>query len=345
MAIEPYLHHLRHLRGISRIHVSAGHEAHSDQAVDAVLTLQTSAGKFQLAAMEYKSHLSHHAADHVIAARRRRPQHPLLILAPHVGAPLGARLAEAGLNYLDRHGNCHIAVGSLLIHVEGQKGAPQHGADKGLRSAGYQVLFAYLADPTLLDAPLRDVAELAGVSRQPVSDMRQRLMAEEYVVSTSKGPRWLERRRDDALSLWLHGYETSVRPSLVWGTYRTQKADPDVLEKQLEETFKATEVSEHRWGGSTAGYRLTRYYRGERTTVHVHSTPTDLVRRLRALPDPDGNFVLMKAFGTINWEAPDKTVHPLLVYSEMLQERSERAREAAQELFEQHIRPAWESGR
>ena len=345
MALEPYLHRLRHLRGISKVHVGAGAESRPEESIDAVLTLHTTAGKIRLAVLEYKSHLGHHAADHVIAARRQRPQHPLLILAPYVGAPLGARLAEAGLSYLDRNGNCHIAVGSLLIHVEGQKGPPQHGADKGLRSAGYQVLFAYLADPTLLDAPLRDVAELAGVSRQPVSDMRQRLLAEEYVVTTSKGPRWLERRKDDALGLWLHGYETAVRPSLLWGTYRTQKADPDVLEKQIEQTFKAMKISEHRWGGSAAGFRLTRYYRGQRTTVHVHATPPDLAKRLRALPDPTGNLVIMDAFGTINWQAPDDTVHPLLVYSEMLQERDERAREAAQELFEQHIRPGWESAR
>jgi hypothetical protein len=49
----------------------------------------------------------------------------------------------------------------------------------------------------------------------------------------------------------------------------------------------------------------------------------------------------MNVFGEINWQAGQEIVHPLLVYSEMLRERSERANEAARELFERHIQPLW----
>lgn len=125
-------------------------------------------------------------------------------------------------------------------------------------------------------------------------------------------------------------------------TYRTLKTDPDELEKRIASTFPSAGISEFRWGGCTAGFRLTKHFRGDRTTVHVHSTPGDLRQPLRALADPAGNLVLMKAFGAINWHAGQETVHPLLVYSEMLREGSERAREAAQEVFDEFIRPGWE---
>ena len=338
--VEPYLQRLRHLAGIIDVHAERPTGPDGDRGIDALLSLDTSAGPVRLAAVEYRSHLSHQVVDQFLAARHSAADHPILVLAPHIGAPLGAKLASAGLNYLDRQGNCHIAVGSLLLHVEGQKGPPHHGADKGVRSAGYQVLFAYLADPRLIDAPVREVAEQAGVSRQPVSDMRRRLLADEFVLKTSKGILW--HRKQDALNLWLHGYETMVRPSLMWGAYRTAKPDPEELERELAALFDET-GSELRWGGTAAGYRLTKYYRGERTTVHVRAMPPDLPRRLRALPDPGGNLVVMDAFGTLNWHPGPETVHPLLVYSEMLQGRDDRAREAAQELFEQHIRPTWEA--
>jgi hypothetical protein len=232
-------------------------------------------------------------------------------------------------------------MGLLHIHVEGRTAPSQPTIDKAIRSAGYQVLFAYLAKPALIDRTLRDVADECAASRQAVSDMKKRLLESEYVVETKSGVRWINRRRDDALSLWLGGYESTVRPSLIWGNYRVADSTPAELEKRIESTFARVGIDELRWGGSAAGFRLTGHFRGERTVVHVHATPGDIRNQLRALSDPRGNLILMNAFGTINWER-EATVHPLLVYSEMLAEGNERAREAAREVFERHVQPIWE---
>lgn len=337
--LEPYLDHLKNLRGIHGFRLSASPHRPADNRHDAKLTLRTDAGTLALLAVEFKSHLSHGIIDHLVA-RARQAAEPVLILAPHIGAGIGTKLAEAGINYLDRHGNCHLALGTLYLHVEGRTGSPQPTSEKGLRSPGYQVLFAYLAEPALLDAPIRTVAEAAGVSRKPPSEVRQRLIDDAYVIETASGCRWLQHRKDDALNLWLRGYEASVRPSLVWGTYRT-KENPDELEKRITTSFPTLGIPDFRWGGTTAGFRLSKHYRGPRTTVHVHSTPGDLRNRLRAVTDPHGNLVVMDAFGSLNWRPETETVHPLLVYSEMLREGDERAREAAEELFEEVIRPTW----
>jgi hypothetical protein len=335
---DEYLRHFDGMRGIKSYHVVLS----STGDADAVVQLQTDAGTHELAAVQFKSHLTNQTADRLARDTRPGPNN-LLILATHIGAPLGAKLADAGISYLDRHGNCHIAIGSLHIHVEGRTGPSAPAVDKAIRSAGYQALFAYLANPALLDSTLRDVAEEAGVSRQAVSDMKKRLRESEYVVETKSRVRWIARRRDDALSLWLHGYESTVRPSLIWGTYRVSDPTPDELEQRVEETFARVGIPELRWGGSAAGFRLTGHFRGERTVVHVHSTPGDIRNQLRALTDPRGNLILMNAFGTLNWERQGDTVHPLLVYSEMLAEGSERAHEAANEVFEQHVQPIWEN--
>jgi len=335
-----YLDHLQQIAGI----ISYKLETTPDPpkpAYDATITLQTKTGEQRLFALEYRSHLTHKTADHIITQARQQSPQPLLLLAPSIGVPLGAKLANAGINYLDRSGNCHIAIGALYVHVEGRTAPPQPSTDKGLRSAGYQVLFCFLGDPALINATVRVVATAAGVSRQPVSDTKRRLLDDEYIVKTGHGFRWIPRRQQDALSLWLHGYETTVRPSLVWGAYRTSDASPEDLENRIVSTFNDVGISEFRWGGSAAGFRLTEYYRGERTIVHVHATPGDLRQRLRMLSDPRGNLVLMNAFGEINWQVDQQTVHPLLVYSEMLREKSERAHEAAQEVFDKHVQPLW----
>jgi hypothetical protein len=337
--LDPYLDQLRALRGVKGLRVSTVDSSSNEPSFNARISLRTTAGVLPLIAVESKSHLGHGGVEHLIL-RTRGVRDPVLVLAPHVGSGIGTRLADAGLNYLDLSGNCHIAVGSFHVHIEGRTRAAHQASDKGLRSAGFQVLFTYLADSALLDAPVRTVADRAGVSRQPVSDVRQRLLQDDFIVRARGRLQWSERRKDDALRLWLNGYETTVRPSLLFGTYRT-RSDPDQLEQEIAAALPALGISELRWGGTSAGFRFTKYYRGSRTTVHVHAMPADLPRKLRALPDPHGNLVVMDAFGAINWQPDSDTVHPLLVYSEMLRSGDERARDAAEGVFDELIRPAW----
>ena len=334
-----YLEALSKLEGIKSYQILKPIDSHSD----ALLKLRTPAGTERLIVQQHRTHLSHQAVDRIIGASRAAP-YAVLILAPHVGAGLAAKLAGASLNYLDASGNCHITLPPLYIHIEGKAPRATAPEDKGLRSAGYQVLFAFLSDPTLLNATVRTVAEAAGVSRQPVSDMRDRLFTSEYILKTSSGTVWHSRRKQDALNLWLHGYETTVRPSLLWRTFRTQEPDPERLEATISKVFGMSGSYELRWGGSAAGFRLIGHYRGQRTVLHIRPRPEDLQRQLRALPDPKGNLVIMDAFGTINWAQDQDTVHPLLVYSEMLSEGGERAREAAQRVFAQHLESTWSQG-
>lgn len=303
--------------------------------------LETEAGDREVVVRIFRSHLTAQTAHHIVSTAAASTE-PVVIFAPHVGAGLAALLSEAGVNYVDVHGNCHLVLPPLFIHVEGKTGARRPGAGKGLRRPAYQVLFAYLAEPDLLDAPVRTVAERAGVSRQPVSDLRRRLLDDAYLLATKTKTRWNPRRRQDALDLWLHGYETIVRPSLRWGTYRTRPDDPMELERQLTQALAAAGVAGLRWGGTAAGFRITGHHRGPRTVAHVRAAPDAVAQRLHALSDPRGNLVLMDAFGTLNWQSGSDTVHPLLVYSETLSEGSERAREAARELYETRIRSAWE---
>jgi hypothetical protein len=340
--LQVYWDLLDALPGIESIRVLEPSSEMDSRAFDAQLRLRTVAGERELLVQLFRSHLSHRDADHIISAVRAH-QLPTLVLAPHIGTGLATKLAGAGVNYLDAHGNCHLVIPPLFcVHVAGKTAAPRPHAGKGMRRPSYQVLFVYLAEPGLLDAPIRLVAERAGVSRQPVADVKHRLLEEEYVVVTKTRTRWHPRRRQDALSLWLQGYESTVRPSLARASYRTRDARPEDLEQRLTEVLSAAGVSAFRWGGSAAGFRITGHHRGERTVVHLRAVPPDLSERLRALPDPHGNLALLDAFGEINWEGPGETVHPLLIYSEMLSEGSERALEAARGLYESHIAPLWE---
>ncbi len=303
---------------------------------DTLLVLKTSAGTHKFLMQQLKSHVGREMASHVASNHKGSPS--VIVLAPHIGAGVAATLIQAGIHYLDASGNCHIAVPPFFVHVAGKTAESKRATPAGVRGPGFQVLFAYLAQPELLDAPIRTVADVAGVSRQPVSAINHRLRDEKYILASKAHTRWHPRRREDALALWLQGYQTTVRSSLVAGSYRTRDQDPGALEKRI---LDALSKDQFRWGGSAAGFRLTGHYRGERTVVHVKDGAQGLAERVRGLPDPHGNLLVMQAFGAINWDPERETVHPLLVYSEMLSDGSERALEAAQELRERYLDPVW----
>jgi hypothetical protein len=139
----------------------------------------------------------------------------------------------------------------------------------------------------------------------------------------------LSRKPRRILDRWLRGYETQVRPRLLIGRYKTQDRDPDALEQRVEKELR--DVLGWAWGGGAAAYRLTRYYRGPETIMHLQPDPgTGVVKRLRALRANDGPLILMRAPGPIAFEGSQpRTVNPLLVYAELLFADDKRAREAA----------------
>lgn len=325
-----FAQHLESMEGVEEFEYVRGDSS-------AQLVIRNCGRNYRFSVREERSHLSTVTAEHIVA--NTETDHPLLVLAPYVGQGISARFRAKGVNYLDRAGNCHIASGGLYVHVEGRR-AQQSQAERGLRSAGYHALFAFLAEPALVDAPMRDVARRAGVSTRPVFDLKHRLLDDEYIVKTRSAVRWVPRRLHDALNLWLRGYEATVRPALVHGYYRTRD-DPMALERRIVASFEGLEPPGFRWGGSTAGYRLTGHYRGPHTTFHMAVVPANLRSMLGVLAAPDGELLVLTARGQINWQTGTDTVHPLLVYSEMMMEGTERAREAAQGVLEEHVLVHW----
>lgn len=285
-----------------------------------------------------RTHLTRTMVDGVLAQAGRHEPRPWILFAPHVGRPLATYLGEQGVNFVDLAGNCRLQIGRLhMAKIEGRppERRPQQG--RGIGAPGQQVLFALLVRPDLLNAPIRTLAEAAGVATATAANRLAQLREAGLVHETDHGRRLTEPRR--LLELWLKGYETLVRPKLLIGRFRTQETDPEALERQIEETL-GDQVT-WAFGGGAAAHRLTDYYRGPDTVVHVQPGGFDFARRLRALRADDGPLILLRAPGPIAFEgAKPRTVAPLLVYTELLFAGDKRAREAAGELqrkYPEHV--------
>lgn len=333
MTADPYIPHLRALPFVTAATVA--HAAKGE--ADARLRLKTPTRTVTLSVLEISGALDRFRARGVLDTMGARGD-GWILFAPAIPADLGRELAQRKTNFVDRQGNCFLALGTrYMAHVEGRTAPARPPQDRSLRAPGYQTLFALLAKPALLDAPLRTLAMEAGVSRQAAVDARARLDAGGEVLATRRGRVWSPKGWRDTLDRWLVGWRDTLRPRLVLGRFTPAERDPEALEARIAPALDA--LGPWRWGGTAAGFRLTGHYRGPRTVVHLDAAVSDarLAKALRALPDPAGSLVVLRAPGPVAFEgATDDTVHPLLAYAEM-NDGDERALEASVELRARYL--------
>jgi hypothetical protein len=131
------------------------------------------------------------------------------------------------------------------------------------------------------------------------------------------------------------GYEIS-RPKLIFGEFRTQDPTPEALERRVE--LELGNSVQWAWGGGAAAMRLTKHFHGGKTILHISDPTNDLLKRLRALPANDGPFIIYRTPSKVAFEgtAP-RTMHPLLVYAELMATGDSRARETAMEIREHYL--------
>jgi hypothetical protein len=122
------------------------------------------------------------------------------------------------------------------------------------------------------------------------------------------------------------------------GAFRTPDEDPEALERRIEATFG--ETATWAFGGGAAAMRLTGFYRGPETVLHVVTWRREDAARLRAVRATRGGLMVLKAPGEIVLQGVlPQTVHPLLIYTELLTAEHQRAREAAEEIRRSYLQP------
>lgn len=334
--MSPYLDNLRALPFLRKATLQAEPHRMGSRG-DAILKLTTPRGRRRLLVEEQGSHLSHALVSDLIARASSNATTPLILFAPYVSPEMGALLVAHGINFVDRAGNCHLDLGGRFVgHVEGRKLRHSSDAPGGMRAPGFRLIFALLVQPDLLNASARERARASGVSLGTASNVLHRLEHDRLVVRT-KSKRHLVRR-DDLVERWIAGYAETLRPQLFAGRFQTPDKDPPTLEVRVAGLLGHDET--WAWGGAAAAFRLTKHYRSDETVLHVEGASSSLPKRLKAIPHRSGRLILLGVPGPLAFRGQvPHTVHPLLIYTELVLTGSDRAREAASELRERFLVP------
>ena len=255
-----------------------------------------------------------------------------ILLTPHVSPGIGQRISEHGGNYADIEGNCHVTLGQrYYFHVEGKRPSSKPVGHRPMRGPGLKVLLALLVEPQLATAPVRVLAGRAGASKSTVSNLLRQLKADGRLMAS----RSAVKLSGDLWDTFAVGYAESLRPAWLRGRFRAREHDLAAVEKRFAGLLP--DDLQWAWGGGAAADRLTRYYHGPQTVLHLATIPDDLPHQLRLLRAADGPIHLIRTPCPVAFAGPaPHVVVPVLAYAELLCDGDDRAIETARLIREQY---------
>jgi hypothetical protein len=269
-----------------------------------------------------------------------------LFVAPFVSPASAEICKEAGVGFADLAGNCHLAFGRVYIE-KSVAGNPfrQRRLQRSLFSAkSGRVLRLLLSDPQRVWRVLQ-IAEQAKVSLGQVSNLRQRLLEEEWAVVEKGGLRISKPR--ELLEAWRMAHRLDPRSSEACYTL----LHGEVLDKAVRAALAEAEDGEH---AVLASYSASRWL-----------APFARVASLYLYSDAQGEIALRKH---LKLESPGKGANvslmrpkdegvfldridagkgmwctsPIQTYLDLAVSGA-RGAEAAEHLFNERIAPRWKA--
>ena len=264
---------------------------------------------------------------------------PGILVADFVNPQMADKLKRDDIQFIDTAGNAYLRGQNLHVLVKGNRRptatlTAKKPKGRAFSNTGLKVVYAFLCDPTLVNAPYRDIAKVANVAVGTVGWVLNDLKANGYVrQQRGKKGRHLTRKRQ-LLDRWVETYPEKLKPKQELGTFVADEPD-------WWTTIDLTKFHAY-WGGETAAAMLTRHLRPEIATVYVDQEKwTDIViaARLRK-KDPtthaENPVKIYRAF----WQRPEHQtdiVHPILVYADLIATAEPRNMEIAQLVFKDFL--------
>jgi hypothetical protein len=264
---------------------------------------------------EIKKKVDRYALPLNLLNRLGNAQRTLLISSP-LSPDMANRCRDIGLQFIDTAGNAYINDGAgIYVYVTGRRGDAelQFTANNTMTPAALKMMFAALAEPTLLNAPYRDISIQARISTGAISKAFDTLESRELIGSTASGKRMI-RTPELFLNEWASGYAGRLKPKLRKYRFATDNFD-FVLNLRPERGLSA-------FGGERAAMELG-YLKPEECTIYVDMDDPhalkNIVKNFRLRADPQGRVEIVEMF----W-SPDHftdsfpTVSHHLIYADLM---------------------------
>lgn len=267
---------------------------------------------------------------------------PLLVVGPRLHPSSAETLRARGLWYIDGAGNAYLRnQNGLLIDVRGRRSAaPEQPDTLGDRLHGdgprnpftpkrAQVVCVLLAAPELVEAPLRDIAECAGVSVGMAKETMDTLRTTGFLEHLGSRRRLV--RAGELLDLWAAAY-----PGGLGRANRLLVAGGDIHAWSAPAGLQVAVSGEQAVPGDIRN--------PESLVVYVRAAdnglPADLLIHNRWHRDTHGSIVIRKLFWRNLPDQRPRIAPAALIYADLLASHEPRQLEVAHHMRRQDDRLA-----
>jgi hypothetical protein len=241
-----------------------------------------------------------------------------LLVCTALTPAMAARCHALDLQFIDTAGNAYLTNRQgILINVVGRK--PQKGSvidlDKTITPAALRMMFAFLAQPSMLNAPYREISSSVQVSTGAIGNALAALETRGFIGTTPTGARIINSP-ERMLSEWATGYLSRIKPKLK--KFRFAALDTaDLLHGWAPEPGRSA------WSGEVAAEKVTKHLNPSTVTIYMEIDDTrdlpEMVKRLKLRGDPNGPIEVVQAFWNMDFFGESFPTVPLhLIYADLL---------------------------
>ncbi len=303
--------------------------------VDALLHIED--GKATLAA-EVKNWAQHANLGALVNQIQNLPEKGLLV-ADYVNPKMAEKLRQQNVQFIDTVGNAYIAMPPTYIYVTGNrkdtsKQMPiKTGAKRAFEPTGLKVIFAFLCQPELVNAPYREIAEQAGVAVGTVGWVLNGLKAADFIRDKGKKQERRLVNYQKLLTRWVEVYPEKLKPKQLLGEFIAD--DPYWWKNIAIQNYNGC------WGGEIAAAKYTDYLKPQVATVYLHNktltkllTDARLHKTTQWHEDKAGKVEIYHAFWT---DTKMELVDPILAYADLVATADTRNMETARRIYDKYI--------
>lgn len=311
---------------------------------DAAVELEV-AGRTLLYRCELKQKIDRYLVLDDLKARSVLNQSTLLVTGPLTDA-MASRCRQLDIQFIDTAGNAYVTDGQgVLINVVGrklEKGSLSAAREMTITPAAIRMMFAFLANPSMLNAPYRDISISVRVATGAIGKVFEVLEARGFIGTATDGRRIIISP-ELMLSEWATGYMSRLRPKLK--KFRFTAPDPT----HILSWSPGLRVSA--WGGEMAAQIITQHLNPATFTMYldmeseVRELP-DLVQLYRLRADPHGAIEVVQPFWNMDYFYDSFPTVPLhLVYADLLGTQESRNFAVASQISREVIKHVHDSQR
>ena len=267
-----------------------------------------------------------------------------MLLADYINPKMGERLKEAHIQFIDTAGNAYINQPPVYIYIKGNK--PKLNVVEGewdktgraFQTTGMRVVFAFLRDKNLVNAPYRQIAEQAQVALGTVGWVIRDLVAQGFLLDgRDKGQRELADF-DQLMAKWVEAYPHKLKAKQRIATFTTDDLG----------WWKAMDLKKFGalWGGEIAAAQYTRYLHPKDAVVYInkeHMAKFLKTARLRKIAQNEQAGIQVDLIEPFWREEKDRgktagLAPPLVAYADLIETGDPRNLETANRIRAEYLR-------